>query len=96
MQFVFEHNLFNLFLLQHNRQIISDERYLWDEKCLQILSAMEKVMSSKKHRRTTTSLVEEEPVDPDLSPSVLGKSVRILTFILLVLIISGNWAWSQN
>jgi len=51
-------------------QVVSEGRYLWDEKCLQILAAMEKVMSSKKRR--TTSQNEEETGDGDQAPSVLG------------------------
>ncbi|KAL4227140.1 hypothetical protein ACF0H5_015113 [Mactra antiquata] len=56
-------------------KIIGDDHYSWDEKCIQILIAMEKVMSSKKHRRTT-SQADEDQVDHDMAPSVIAQSVR--------------------
>ncbi|XP_052282343.1 cilia- and flagella-associated protein 54-like isoform X6 [Dreissena polymorpha] len=56
-------------------RIINDDTHQWDEKCLQILAAMEKVMSSKKHRRTV-SQGDEEPLDHDMAPSVAAQSVR--------------------
>ncbi|XP_052780184.1 cilia- and flagella-associated protein 54-like isoform X4 [Mya arenaria] len=56
-------------------RIVNEDKFLWDEKCLQILSAMEKVTSGKKQRRTV-SQNEEEQGDHDLAPSVLAQSTR--------------------
>ncbi|XP_053377953.1 cilia- and flagella-associated protein 54-like isoform X4 [Mercenaria mercenaria] len=78
-------------------RIIGDDRYVWDEKCLQILSAMEKIMSSKKNRRTALSMAEEDQVDHELAPSVLAQSTRsvnlndemILLADILMSVISG-------
>ena len=53
-------------------QLLNDTKYLWDEKCLQILAVMEKITQKKK--RVTGSQLEEDHVfmDHDAAPSVLG------------------------
>ncbi|KAK3102398.1 hypothetical protein FSP39_011137 [Pinctada imbricata] len=41
-------------------RIINDERYNWDEKALELLTAMGKVYPSRRHKRFITSTMDEE------------------------------------
>ena len=47
---------------------------MWDEKCLQILAAMEKIGQAKKGKRTASQNEEDQTLtDPELAPSALGS-----------------------
>ena len=47
---------------------------MWDEKCLQILAAMEKIGQAKKSKRTASQNEEDQTLtDPELAPSALGN-----------------------
>ncbi|KAK3608116.1 hypothetical protein CHS0354_004771 [Potamilus streckersoni] len=62
-------------------RVINEEKYLWDEKVLQILMAMEKILMSRKQKKTATGTEEEKdplPTEQEAGvvPSVQAQSVR--------------------